>query len=71
MSTVKVDTISNGAAEVNFNSNVDVGTGTVLKEVYSQSTAPSTTLNGALWWDTSSSSLKVYLNGDWAQITLV
>ena len=66
MSTIKVDTITNGTADVNFPYDVKVGAGGfVQREYYSQATKPTPLTNGAGWYDTGKSLNKVYLGGDW------
>jgi len=65
MSTLRVDSITNSGAAVNFPSNVKVGDGYVAREYYSQATAPTTATPGALWWDSSTSTTKIYLSGEW------
>lgn len=65
MSTIRVNSVSNGNAAVNFPSNVTVNNGAVIRTVFNQSTTPATPANGNLWWDTGSSKLKMYINTVW------
>lgn len=70
MSTIKANNLTNGAGEVNFASNVAVGDGYILKEYAAQGGAPDVESNGAVWWDTTTSTYNIYINGAWAKITL-
>ena len=68
MSTLRVNSITNSGAAVNFSANVKVGNGFVEREYYSQATAPTPNTPGAIWWDTSTSTTKIYLSGEWYTI---
>jgi hypothetical protein len=69
MSTLKVDSIENGGSAVNFPYNVKVGDGFVEREYTTSATAPSYPSDGALWWDTGESVLKIYINSEWYTAT--
>lgn len=65
MSTLKVDSIGNGGSAVNFPTNVKAGDGFVEREYTTSASAPSYPNEGALWWDTANSQLKIYINSEW------
>lgn len=71
MSTLKVDTITNNGSAVNFTTNIQIPNGTVAREYYSQAGEPSTTTNGAVWWDTTNSVYKMLIEGKWYTVNLV
>lgn len=73
MSTLRVNSITNGTSEVNFPSDLSVGSGggKVLREYYSQTTEPTSAGAGAIWWNGDSSEIKVYLNSKWYTVTQV
>lgn len=71
MSTLRVNSITNSGSAVNFPANVKVGNGFVEREYYSQAATPSTTTPGAIWWDTTNSVTKIYLNNEWYTINAV
>lgn len=68
MSTLRVNSITNSGAAVNFPVNVKVGNGFVEHEYYSQATEPTPNTPGAIWWDTANSATKIYLSGEWYTI---
>ena len=67
MSTIKVDTITNGGSTVDFtyNAKVGAGSGALKKEYYEQSTEPTYPCDGALWFNTSDDVFKIYVNNGW------
>lgn len=65
MSTLKVDSIGNGGSAVNFPTNVKAGDGFAEREYTTSASAPSYPNEGALWWDTANSQLKIYINSEW------
>lgn len=69
MSTLKVDSLGNGGSAVDFPSNVKVGDGFVKREYTTSASAPSYPCEGALWWDTANSQLKIYINSEWYTTT--
>jgi hypothetical protein len=71
MSTLKVDSITNGGSPVDFTGGLDVGNGSVIREYYAQTTEPMGAGPGAIWWNTDTSELKVYLSNKWYTITQV
>jgi hypothetical protein len=71
MSTIRVNSISNSAAAVNFPSNVTVNNGAVVRVVFNQSATPTNPSNGNLWWDTGSSKIKMYINTVWYIVSTV
>lgn len=71
MSTLKVDSIENGGAAVNFTTDLAIGAGTAVREYYSQAGEPSGAGNGAVWWDTTNSVYKLLIEGVWYTVTQV
>ncbi len=69
MSTLKVDSLGNGSSAIDFPNNVQAGNGFVEREYTTSATAPSYPNEGALWWDTANSQLKIYINSEWGIAT--
>ena len=71
MSTLKVDSIENGGAAVNFPANLKAGNGYAEREYYDQTTEPTGVADGAIWWNDSDETLKMYIDGEWYTVGLV
>jgi hypothetical protein len=71
MSTLRVDSIENGGAAVNFTTDLAIGAGKAIREYYAQSGEPSGAGNGAVWWDTTNSVYKLLIEGEWYTVGLV
>lgn len=70
MSTLKVNTITNDDLPVDFPSDIIIGSGNLKREAYSQATEPSNVSNGAVWYDTTNSLLKLRVEGAWYTVNL-
>jgi hypothetical protein len=71
MSTLKTNEITNNGSAVNFSASLLIGSGSVEREYYEQTTEPTSAGSGAIWWNTDTSELKVYLSNTWYTITQV
>lgn len=71
MSTLKVDSIENGGAAVNFTTDLTINNGKAIREYYAQAGEPSGVNNGAVWWDTTNSVYKLRIEGEWYTVGLV
>lgn len=76
MTEIRVDTIVDaaGTGAPDFSTAPTVGgvaLGSLATSSFTSSgTAPSSPSNGAVWWDTANSALKVYANSAWLTVTL-
>lgn len=71
MSTLRVNSIENGGAAVNFTTDLAVGNGKAIREYYAQADEPSGAGNGAVWWDTANNVYKLLIEGSWYTVDLV
>ena len=76
MTTIKVNDITNvaGTGAPNFSDGIKYD-GAALStlntyEYTSSATEPSNPSNGALWWDSTNSQAKIYVNNSWKTVTL-
>ena len=70
MSTLKVDTITNGSSAVNLPNNFKVG-GLDIEQGYTASgTEPSSPSTGDFWWDSSNSKLYRYISGSFKELSI-
>lgn len=71
MSTLKVDTITNGSSAVNLPNNFKVG-GLGIEQGYTASgSEPSSPSTGDFWWDSTNEKLYRYISGGFKEITIV
>lgn len=68
MSTLRVNTLTNGSSAINLGNNAKIGDGFIVREYYAQAAAPSSTTPGAVWWNTANSTLRMYIGGSWRVI---
>jgi hypothetical protein len=69
MSTLKTNEITNNGSAVNFSASLLIGNDSVEREYYEQATEPTSAGSGAIWWNTDTLELRVYLSEKWYTVT--
>jgi len=71
MSTLKINTLSNGGSAIDFPNSFNVG-GKAIEQGYTSSgTEPSSPAIGDIWWDSTNEKLYQYLNSEFKEITTI
>jgi hypothetical protein len=71
MSTLKINTLSNGGSEIDFPNSFNVGGNAIEQGYTSSGTEPSSPAIGDIWWDSTNEKLYQYLNSEFKEITIV
>lgn len=71
MSTLKINTLSNGGSAIDFPNSFNVGGNAIEQGYTSSGTEPSSPATGDIWWDSTNEKLYQYLNSEFKEITTV
>jgi len=70
MSTLKINTLSNGGSAIDFPNSFNIGGNAIEQGYTSSGTEPSSPATGDIWWDSTNEKLYQYLNSEFKEITI-
>lgn len=71
MSTLKINTLSNGGSAIDFPNSFNIGGNPIEQGYTSSGTEPSSPATGDIWWDSTNEKLYQYLNSEFKEITTI